>query len=141
MNPKKMIWTAGLLCLALAIGYGSEISIITNPANDTVSLTQDELRKIFTGKKRSWQNGNRIMIILMKRGSLHDHFLEEVVKQNSTQFSIAWKKLIFTGKAPLLNYAQSEEEMVEMVRRYPHAIGYVGPQSDLEGVKTIFIRD
>lgn len=142
MRSKIAIILLFLLGLAVLLADTGKISIITHPANNTVSLTRDDLRKIFTGRKKTWPDGNRIMIVLLKRGEQHDQFLKEVVRMNSTQFSITWKKLIFTGKAPLLTYARSTDEMIKLVAENPNAVGYIQKDHETEKrVKSLFIRE
>ena len=56
------------------------------------------------------------------------------------QFSIYWKRLIFTGKGTPPTSFASDEKVVAFVARTPGAIGYVSTKAELKDVKTIKIQ-
>ena len=140
MKYKILIITIMILLLFSSLVQAKEISIIVNKSNKIITLKQFQLKKVFTGKKRSWENGNRIMVVVFKNGKTHTDFLKKYIQKNSTQFSILWKKLIFTGQAPLLKYAKNELEMIELIRDNENAVGYIFKTSLNKEIKDLFIK-
>jgi ABC-type phosphate transport system substrate-binding protein len=140
MKYKTLIITIMMILLFSLVLHSKEISIIVNKSNKIITLKQFEVKKIFTGRKRSWENGNRIIVVIFKKGKAHTDFLKKFIKKNSTQFSILWKKLIFTGQAPLLKYVKTQSEMINQIKTQVNAIGYVFKDDLVKEVKDLYIR-
>jgi ABC-type phosphate transport system substrate-binding protein len=82
--------------------------IIVNKQNEIKTLTLEDLYKIFTGKKTTWENGAKIKLIIQKNGEYHREFILDVTKMKSVKFAQLWKKKIFTGRASHLRIADKD---------------------------------
>lgn len=139
MRPKKTVFVC-MLILFSALSLAEEYTIIVNKSNPVPDISPRDLEKIFLGKKSTWPEGQRIRISVFKRGDVHKEFLKDIVKMNPTQFSVYWKKLVFTGKASPLKICKNDAEVKEFVRENPGAIGYISADSLDDTIKKVTPR-
>ncbi len=120
--------------------FAGEPILITHPDNAVTTISAKDLERIYANKKRRWPDGARIVPVTLQHGATHQSFLEVYLNKSERQFSIFWKRLLFTGRGvPPTSFA-SEEEVVAFVAATPGAIGYVSLETRLAGVKPLGIR-
>ena len=100
------------------------------------TLSVDEVRDLFLGKRTAWDDGSKVVVVVLKSGPSHDALLRHLGR-NPQQFLTGWKKLVFTGKSGMPEQVASEEELVDLVAKTPGAIGYVDAARVTDGVKTV----
>lgn len=128
-----------ILLTFTVVGFASDFAIVVNPENPNHKIALEELRKIFLGKKINWDSGKKIKIAALKEGDLHKEFLQEVLNMNAVQFSLVWKKKLFTGKNTQLRLFKDDEEIKEYVKSEPNAIGYMWTKNADESVRKLSI--
>lgn len=137
----RIILSLGLLLLVYPFVCAQDgYKVIVNKNNEIKSLTLEDLYKIFTGKTSTWEKGEKIKIILQKKGDFHREFVRDIAGMNPGQFSRLWKQKIFTGRAPQLRFARNDQEVIKWVESSPQAIGYIASKSYKETVKKILIE-
>ncbi len=110
----------------------SALAIIINPDNPVNELTMEQLKQIFTGKIKNWQEvgGNHTPITVLGRGGRsgsEDYFEEKVLDG---------KKI--TGRRHRL---ASNEQVIEAVTKQKNAVGYIGAGDlDKKKVKVLALR-
>lgn len=114
-------------------------TIIVNAKSSAPSLDDDDMRSYFLGKKTTWSDGSRVVVVVLRDGASHDALLK-LLGKSSSQFSTGWKKLIFTGKGAMPEQVDSEDELVEFVARTPGAIAFVDAGKVKDGVKAVSIK-
>jgi len=129
--------------LALAIGCQpalvAEETFIVNGGSATATLSADQVKDYFLGKKTSWEDGSKVVIVVVKDGSTNEALLARLGK-NSQQFQTGWKKLVFTGKAAMPEQVDTDEAVVELVARTPGAIGFIDKGKLKDGVKAVAVQ-
>ncbi len=136
------IWNCLLLSALLASlpVSAQDVVLIVNPGNETDALSQKDLQKIYLNKKSHWRSGVRVVPVTLESGSIHDAFLNRYLRKDQRQFSLMWKRLLFSGNGvPPVSFA-SEEEVIDFVARTPGAIGYVSGKVSLTGVTAVRIQ-
>lgn len=136
----KRIFYIGLFILCSSGLVWAEPVLIANPSVSTSQLSRSHVAKIFLGKKKTWDGGEKITPALLKGGAVHTRFVKKVIRKSPSQFNTHWKRLVFTGKGQALKTVASEQEMVDFVSQTAGAVGYVDAGTDLSGVKTIPIK-
>jgi ABC-type phosphate transport system substrate-binding protein len=122
-----LIITSTLLSAELIITNGSE-----------VSLTKQEIRKIYLGKQKRWSDGENIRLVTYKDGDLADSFMKNYLGKKHSQFLIYWKQLMFTGRGMMPKTVSSEEDMIQFIKDNPGTIGYIS-KSAIQGVSIISV--
>jgi len=130
MTMKK--WIISVL-LFFCIGLANAGDVVV--ANGQNSVSASDLKQMFLGKKKSWANGDKVVLVILKDGAAHDSFMSNRVGKSPSQFLSFWKKLVFTGKGVMPKQASSEAELLQIVASTKGAIGYVseGASGSLPG--------
>ena len=128
---------------AVAIGLASttsaEETVLLNGASTLAGLSDDELKDYYLGKKASWPDGSKVVVVVLKDGASHENLMKKLGKSTS-QFSTGWKKLVFTGKGSMPEQVGSEDELVAFVAKTPGAIGYADSGKAKDGVKAVTVK-
>ena len=112
---------------------------IVNGASTVSALTADQAKDLFLGKKSTWDDGSKVVIVVAKDGPGSDAVMK-LVGKSEQQFQTAWKKLIFTGKGSMPEMADSDDAVVAFVAKTPGAIGLVDKAKVKDGVKGIPVQ-
>lgn len=129
-----------LLILMLSGSAMAELTVIANESVPVNELSANDIKQIFTGKKRSWDNGDIIAPAALVSGESHEAFLSRFIEKSRMQFRTHWKKLVFTGQAQALKEFESESDLVEFVAGTKGAIGYIDSASPHKNVKAIAVK-
>lgn len=123
------------------LSLADEVVFIANTDIPVSSLTRDEVKRIFLGKKTAWEDdGGKIVFAVQKKTDASTLFFTKYVGKSLYQYSIYWKKRVFTGKGKAPLTFPSDLELAAFVSKTPGAIGYVSAGTPIENVKTILVR-
>lgn len=121
----------------------SPIAFIVNNSNPATSIGLLDLIDYYEKKRREWPDGERVTFIDRNVGSEERQaFLQEVLKQSESDVDIFWlsQKLHSGNSIPI--QVSSDDLVIEMVKSFPGAIGYVSSSKKLatRKVKQIHIN-
>lgn len=119
----------------------SEIVIIANQDVPENSLSSEELKDIYIGDKTRWSNNINIPIAILRKGPVHNEFLEIYIHLSSKNFVRYWKRKILTGKAEMPVLLNTEQEILDHVEHTTGGIGYISSDFVNDRVKIISIRN
>lgn len=105
--------------------FAAEVVIITNQGNPVSTITVQDAKQIYLGKKSTWSNGNGVKAFTQKNAQITEMFSKKFVKKSSQQFNLYWRKAIFTGKGTPPVEVINSEEMKKMVASETGSIGYI----------------
>ena len=118
-----------ICCVIIMLGLfgitdAAEIFIIGHnvPAD---SLSKAQIKNIFLGKIRRWDNGQKIIFAVLAEGEVHRHFIRNYTGKTQRQFKMFWKKLTFIGKGRMPQIFKTEVQMIEFINNTKGALGYV----------------
>lgn len=140
MRNKVIIVLMVAIIFAPVFSAAGDLIIIGNPAIEDSILSKKDIGKVFLGKKKSWKNRSKIVIVLQKDPAIHKAFLKQYVFKTTAQFNDSWKRLIFSGKRSSPQILDGNRKVIEYISRTKGAIGYVSSDSDLKNVKTISVK-
>ena len=117
-----------------------EILIIVHPGVPVESLDRDTITSIYSGTKVKWENGDKIGVAMLKKGTTHEAFVQDIVGTTPAKLKNIWKKIVFTGTGSPPKIFKQEEQLVEFVSETEGAIGYIDSSTSHEEVKVISIE-
>jgi len=140
MKPTQII-----ICLILTVFFCctvvvAEPLLIANPSVGDTSLKRSDVQLVFLGKKKKWENGDKIYVVTLKKGPLHEAFLKAHVNKTPARFLSYWKIAIVTGTGIPPKTFESEQELMGYVADKKGAVGYISSSTEPEGVKTLSIE-
>lgn len=107
--------------------------VIVNVDNPVGLITESELAQLFLRKTQAWRhNGQQILPVDQNEGSpVRAAFVREVYRKDEGALKAYWRQMIFSGKAVPPPTEGSDAAVMEYVRRYPNAIGYVSASAQV----------
>ncbi|MCP4346112.1 MAG: hypothetical protein GY795_11380 [Desulfobacterales bacterium] len=142
MNRAEIMLTvllAGTLFMVCTASAG-EILVIANPDVPADSLDRNVISDIYHSRKAKWNNGNTILVAMLKKGAVHKKFARNIAGSTPAKLKNIWKKVIFTGTGTPPKIFRQESDMVRFVVNTKGAIGYIDASTSHEGVKVISIK-
>lgn len=130
----------GMCFVFPSAGSTGDVLIIANKDVPENSVSMNEIKNIFTGKKTRWSNNEKINFVLTGSDETHRQFLQTYIRRTPQQFSRYWKKQVFTGKGRKPRGFNAEEDVIEYVAGTPGAIGYISTDSISNKVKVLGIN-
>lgn len=130
----------GILILLVSTAALAESIMIVNEASPVSEISSSDAAKIFLGKKKNWENGDKIIPATLGQGAVHEDFLKTVVKKTPAQFSTYWKKIVFTGRGQAPKMFTSEKDLAAFVAETPGATGYIDKATPHPGAKEVILK-
>ncbi|EGI71480.1 phosphate ABC transporter substrate-binding protein [Pseudoalteromonas sp. SR43-6] len=131
---KKLILASALsLC---SFGALAEVAVIVNPGNAN-ALDAETIKKIYLGKAKSFDNGNKVNPATQNGTAIADEFNSKVVGKSSSQLNAYWSKLVFTGKGTPPEKFDSDQAVIDFVAANGDSIGYIDSSKATDKVKVI----
>jgi TonB family protein len=135
------IMAAGVIVVVSLNVSAESVKIIANSNVQTDEISALEIRSLFLQEKNSLKDGTRIEPVLERGGPTHEAFLKKFLGQNDDRLQRYYQTLVFTGKGSMPKALGSDAEVVAYVARTKGAIGYVGGETNAEGVKTLIVMN
>lgn len=126
------------LLISGPLSVSAQTIFIGNKDIPETMLSKREIKDIFLGKKRRWQDNHEIRLAVMYASEGHSDFVREYLRKNSSQFLIYWKNKVFTGEGRFPKTFQSEDELIEYVAGNRGVIGYISSKVPVDGRIKIF---
>ncbi len=137
-QPRRMLIPLIPIAMHMESATADETLIVKNGLVIT-SIDEESFRNIFLGKKTTWDDGAHVVVVVLKDGPSQDQLLQ-LLSKSPSQFLIAWKKRVFTGKGTMPEIVESQEALVNAVAKTPGAIGFIDKEKLTDGVKPISLK-
>lgn len=125
---KKTIITTLVLISVFNSAYAQNYSVIINKKVKINSITYEDLRDIYLGKRIYWDE-KRVRIkaaILIDESAVTESFLKDVLYKNITQFNKLWRRKLFSGSGVPPRRFKIEDELIDYISKTDGAIGVLG---------------
>jgi len=117
----------------------ADVLVIVNKGVVASSISKDDLKRVYLGKKTRWDNGDKINFCLIKTGLLKT-FVSDYVGSSVSHYFKYWKKQVFTGKGHMPPFYGKDDDVVKFVAGTKGAIGFVPAGSNTDSVKVITVN-
>jgi ABC-type phosphate transport system substrate-binding protein len=116
-----------------------EMAVIVNPQNPADSITSTDLRKVFSGEKRSWNSNIPVFVVVRApQAKERDVLLTHVLKMTESEYKQYWVKKVYSGEVPREPLALYSNGMqLEAVRAEKGGIALVNLADVRQGVKVL----
>lgn len=131
----KNLMVCVVLFLSGVIHANAEVAIIVHPDN-SASFTDDEIKRIFLGKTKSFPNGEKATPVTPEDNAAADDFNKKVLNKSSSQVKAYWSKLVFTGKG-MPPKELTSGDLISEVSSNPEFIGYIDASQVTDKVKVV----
>jgi len=133
----KLIKVIGMSLTLLSTSVLADIAVIVHPSNAN-ALDNAMVSRIFTGKAKSFADGNKVIPVNQSSGSaVAEEFNKKALNKSSSQLKAYWSKLVFTGKGTPPKEVGSDAEVISLVAANPNIIGYVSKSAVDGSVKVV----
>jgi ABC-type phosphate transport system substrate-binding protein len=133
---KTVLWA--VLFLSAISAVHADISIVVNPGNES-SLSQEEIKNIFLGKKSRFPNSVTVKSVDQQSDSpIRKEFYTKLAGMDDNDVKAYWAVLIFTGNASPPKTLSNDEAVKAYVKGNPAGLGYIDSKSVDASVKVVF---
>ncbi len=125
------------LALLFSMASYAEVAVIVHPSNAS-NLDANAINRIFTGKEKSFSNGNKVIPISQEASqAVTEEFNQKVLNKSSSQLKAYWSKLVFTGKGTPPKEVADDAEVIKLVAANPDTIGFISASAATDAVKVV----
>jgi len=115
--------------------------LIVNPSNPLVSISRENVSRIFLKKTTKLPNGRGASPVdLLVSSSTRENFSEDVHGKPSSAVDAYWQQMIFSGR-DIPPAQKNESGVLDFVRSNENGVGYVSAGADTSGVKVISVTN
>jgi ABC-type phosphate transport system substrate-binding protein len=118
-----------------------ELIVIGNPSTVKSNMSKSRFDEILHGSQTKWDNGEKVMIALMKfnhpTGKLTAN---ELYNMSGNEMNRLWLNLVFEGKADGPATFSDEGDLVDYVLNTPSAIGIVSKTTNVRNARKITVK-
>jgi TonB family protein len=134
---RTMTGTIGFIVFSCLCALAGDLKIVANRSIRADSISADELRKVFLAEQNTLQDGSHVEPVFERKGPTHEIFVREFLRENTSSLQSHYGALVFTGKALMPKFLNSDAEVLTYVSRTRGAIGYVDAYANSDGVKVL----
>jgi hypothetical protein len=132
----------GVFIAVVAAAQTTEYRVITHPSNSISSISKKDLSWLFLKRRTNWSSGELAKPIDQSPTSeVRLLFTTGVMGRTVRQVESHWNAQVFSGKSSPPKIAKSDQEVLELVKTIPGAVGYVSADADLAGVKVLEVTE
>jgi len=132
---------AGTSLSIRANGQVGDIAVLINPKNPATNISLVDLRKMFSGEKRTWPGGLPVRLIVRQSGCHERLTMLRLLGMSEREYKQFWTAQVFRGEADSEPVAVPSFGIVkESVEALPGGISFVEAQSIKPGMYVKVIK-
>jgi len=125
---------------SISIADSEGFKIIVHP-DINESVTANDIRNIFLGKKTQWDDHQRIRFVLLTQKKIYQQFLAKYVGKTLYQYRNYWRKKVFTGTGMMPIMFKDCKQTIDYIKRTKGAITFIPTSEKISvDVKEIIIH-
>jgi ABC-type phosphate transport system substrate-binding protein len=130
----------GLLLACTAVEAMAEVVLVVGKDSPIDSLSRREVNDIFLGTTTRLPKVGKVIPLDRSEDRLRADFYQDYTGKDLPQVKAHWAKYIFTGRGYPPKTVSSIDELKEMLKRNPNAIGYVTPDKVDNSMKALAVQ-
>ena len=129
MQPRGFLLLLGAIPLAASSpAHAQDVAyrVVVHASNPIVRLTRDQVSRIFLRKVTLWDNRLPVLPVDQTTDSpVRRTFTKEIHHRTIASVQTWWQQQTFAGTGVAPPERPSDLEILDYIRKYPNAIGYV----------------
>ncbi len=126
--------------LAVPQADAAELYLVVNAANPLRSLSQREAVALFTGRTRSYPNGDPARPFDQPRDSpAREAFYMALTGMDLARINSYWARLLFSGQVLPPTVVRNDVEMVESIKQRADALGYLSSAPSDPALRVVLV--
>ena len=114
-----------------------DIVIVANKNIPENSLSTEDIKNIFLGKKKKWNDNSPIIVVLNNSKPVHHDLLNQYIRRTPSQFKNTWRRLVFSGGGRYPRTFSEDTEVIDFVSSFDGAVSYIDIRHVNDSVKII----
>ena len=140
LRNKLMFFVLFLFFSAAVMSQETTLVALGNQSGAPSMMKLSELKSVLMGEKQRWENGNRVIIALMKTNTpIGKATSAKIYDMSGNELNKFWLALVFQGKAQAPNFFNSPNDLENFVAQNPGAIGILDKAMADPEIKSIII--
>lgn len=124
MKTLSSLLLAGLMLMPV-MTHSEDMVVVANPQSGIDSLSREEVINIFLGRLHHLPSGVSLQPVDLPAAHPDKaRFYHLLVGKDLAEINAYWSRLIFSGRTSPPRAAKSQEDLLNIIRRTPGAIGY-----------------
>lgn len=131
-----------VLLLSMTTSVAAEefsFMLIVSAQNPQNQISMSELNRIFLGKTRKWAHGESIALSINTNEAAMEAFCRTIVKKTPRQFSMYWRKQLYSGHSMLPAQLNGDEPVIDYVCSRSGAVGVILTSTNDPRIKEMVI--
>ena len=136
------VWAAvsatSLAGLSSALAQTGAVAVVVNITNPATDVSTAELRRLFSGTKRSWKGGQPVVLFVRASGCPERIVLLRLLDMSEGEYKRYWAAEVFRGEAraePVALFSNGMQK--EALAVFPGAVALVMLQDVKTGMKVV----
>ncbi len=126
-----------LVLIALPLLGNAELVVVTGSNSGITSLTENEVRQLFSGQLKSVAGKRLQPLDLPSNSSDREAFYAKLMGRSPEQMRAYWTRLIFTGQGKPPREVTNAQELTSLVGTGEY-IGYLSAEAATGNVKVLY---
>jgi ABC-type phosphate transport system substrate-binding protein len=114
------------------------VAVVVNSTNPVTNISTSDLRKLFTGEKRSWAGGLAVRLFVRAPGAYERVVLLKLLGMSESEYKAYWTARVFRGEAqaePVALFSNAMQK--EALTIFPGAIALIDFQDVKPGMRVV----
>lgn len=117
---------------------GTVVAVVVNSTNPVSNISTPDLRKLFTGDKRTWTGGVAVRLFVRAPGAYERVVLLKMLGMSESEYKAFWTARVFRGEAqaePVALFSNAMQK--EALTIFPGAVALIDFQDVKPGMKVV----
>jgi hypothetical protein len=125
-------------CCAAAVHAADAMVVVVSAQSPVQAMTQKEVLALYTGRTRSFPNGEVARPLDQPRDSpLREAFYRALTGMDLARINSYWARLHFTGQVQPPQPVDDERALIQRLRQDPSALGYLAQEPQDPAVRVV----
>ena len=140
LRPGTLVLSLALIPAVLG-AQDASYRVVVHRSNTTSQLTRDQVSRMFLRKITQWDNRQPVLPVDQAADApVRRNFTKQIHQRTIAAIQTWWQQQTFAGVAVAPPERLSDSDVLDYIRRYPNAIGYVRAETPLgSDFKTVTI--